>query len=313
MTEDQLSLLAVVVVNYGDPALLERHLTPVAADVAPARVVVVDSFSTEEARCAVCTLCEKRGWAIVHPDTNTGFGLGCNLGAEAALADGARYLMFLNPDATIDHDSARLLLDVVAADADLLAAPTVRSASGKVWSAGTDLDLDEGEMRSWRRRPDKPGARTMPWVSGACFVLSADLWRRIGGFDDEYFLYWEDVDFCARAHTAGARITVLTDAVAIHDEGQTQTTGPRRTKSATYYYYNIRNRQVFAAKWLDKDQQRRWARSAVRSAFGVLLRGGRRQFLHPVEPLSAAWRGLRDGRRLGKSVRPSLPGAPRIG
>ena len=293
----ELSPLAVVVVSYGDPALLERHTTQVAAALRPARIVVVDNHSTDANRDAARALCDREGWTGVFPGTNTGFGAGCNLGAAAALAEGAEVLLFLNPDATIDAESAVRLMAAVEAEPLLLAGPTVLSPDGEVASAGLDLDLDTGMMRPWRRRAEHPEAETLPWVTGACFAVTRELWERLSGFDERYFLYWEDVDLCARVQALGGRVAVIDGATAIHSGGGTQRAEGSRAKSPAYYYFNIRNRALFARTWLSQERQRAWRRGAVGAAYEILMRGGRRQLLHPVRPVSAVIRGLRDGRR----------------
>lgn len=293
----ELSRLAVVVVSYGDPALLERHTTQVAAALGPARIVVVDNHSTDAHRDAVRQLCAREGWTGVFPGTNTGFGAGCNLGAAAALAEGADVLLFLNPDATIEAESAVRLMAAVEAEPLLLAGPTVLGPDGEVASAGLDLDLDTGAMRPWRRRAEHPDAETLPWVTGACFAVTRELWERLAGFDERYFLYWEDVDLCARVQALGGRVAVIDGATAIHSGGGTQRLEGSRAKSPAYYYFNIRNRALFARTWLSQERQRSWRRGAVGAAYEILMRGGRRQLLHPVRPVSAVLRGLRDGRR----------------
>ncbi|GGR48687.1 GT2 family glycosyltransferase [Nocardioides luteus] len=292
-----LSRLAVVVVGYGDPGLLERNTTQVSAALSPARIVVVDNHSTDANRVAVRALCEREGWTGVFPGTNTGFGGGCNLGAAAALEAGAEVLLFLNPDATIDAESTLRLVDAVAAEPLILAAPTVLGSDGSVASAGIDLDLDTGTMRPWRRRDDHPGADTLPWVTGACFAVTRELWERLAGFDERYFLYWEDVDLCARVRAFGGRVAIIEGATAVHSGGGTQRAEGSRAKSPAYYYFNIRNRALFARTWLSQERERAWRRGAVGAAYEILMRGGRRQLLHPVKPVSAVLRGLRDGRR----------------
>ncbi len=304
--------VAVVVVNFGAPDLLRANLTALSERSPGLIVVVVDNLSSPQAREQVRLLCEERHWEGVFPATNTGFGVGCNLGAERALQRGAEVLVFVNPDASIDPDSIALLTKAVADDPGLVAAPTVRTPTGAIWSAGSDLDLDIGDMRSWRRRAEHHGAATMPWVSGACLAISRQLWSRIDGFDSDYFLYWEDVDLCARVLAAGGSVGVIEGATAVHDEGQTHGPSQARAKSPTYYYYNIRNRQLFAAKWLSEERQRHWRRSAGKAAYQVLLRGGRRQLLHPRKPLTAVWRGLRDGSKAAKAVSRD-PATPLIG
>jgi GT2 family glycosyltransferase len=107
------------------------------------------------------------------------------------------------------------------------------------------------------------------------------LWERLGGFDEDYFLYWEDVDLSHRCDLLGGRLIVRADLTAVHDAGGTQDRASGRAKSATYYYYNCRNRLVFAAKHLGRRDQLRWLVRTPADARRVLLRGGRRQLAHP--------------------------------
>ncbi len=286
---------AVVVVNYGASSLLESNLGQVADEVPGLVVVVVDNFTDEAEQAAVRGLCERRGWLPVTSPTNVGFGSGMNLGVRVALEHGASEVLLLNPDARIDAESLDRLVAVVRAEPLTMAGPVLRTASGALWSDGHDLYLDRGRMRATRKREGSP--RVAEWLTGACLVLSATLWERVGGFDDRYFLYWEDVDLSWRVLEVGGRLQVVRDAVAVHDEGGTQVRSSERALSTTYYFYNIRNRLVFAAHHLPVRDRLRWALTAPAEAWAVLLRGGRRQLVHSPGPWRAAVTGTAAGLR----------------
>ncbi|MCM3778119.1 glycosyltransferase family 2 protein [Microbacterium hydrocarbonoxydans] len=296
--------LAVVVVNYASSALLRQNLVRTCASVDPDIVVVVDNLSSDEERSSVRLLAESARWHLVEPSTNLGFGGGMNAGVERALDLGAQDLLLLNPDATITHDAVRALQDIVAESRFTVVAPRIVDSAGDVWFDGADLYLSDGRTMGASKRDRRPDEERWEWLSGACLLIPAEIWRRTGGFDDEYFLYWEDVDFSRRVVAAGGTLVVAHEATAVHDEGGTQGRDPSdRAKSFGYYYFNIRNRLLFAAKQLDDEGVRRWRRGAWRSAREVLLRGGRRQFLRPWAALVAAYRGVRDGRRLSLATR----------
>ncbi|RKT78469.1 GT2 family glycosyltransferase [Terracoccus luteus] len=294
---------AIVVVNYGSHVLLAQNLPD---DREPGvDVIVVDSFSTPAERSAVETLAAERNWQLITPDSNVGFGIGCNLGAERGLALGTEVLVFVNPDASLPPAARNRLVATVVADERVVAAPRIERPDGSVWASGTtDLYLESGTMRATRKRPtgtSGPAPRVQTWLSGACFAISAPLWREVGGFDPDYFLYWEDVDLSWRVHEAGGRLVALEDAVAVHDEGRTHSkTGSTRARSGTYYYYNIRNRMMFAHKHLRPSDVRAWRRSSLSAAKAIVLQGGRRQLLTGTTPWTAAARGVRDGLRAGR-------------
>ncbi|MCO7203230.1 glycosyltransferase family 2 protein [Microbacterium sp. CnD16-F] len=295
---------AVVIVNYGASAILE----PNAATVQPPGdgfVVVVDCFSSTDERARIDVACRRHGWVPVLLERNAGFGGGTNAGAALALERGAEVVVALNPDATIDRESLAQLVQAAADDRLALVSPTILDGGGGVWFGGSDLYLDDGSIAGARRRAERAGRPRHEWATGACFAMSAELWSRVGGFDEEYFLYWEDVDLSRRVLDLGGSLRTL-PVTAVHDEGQTHLDAVRgRAKSETYYYFNIRNRLLYAAKHGDAETVRRWSRATLRVSWLILMQGGRAQ-LRSIRPWRALARGIRDGRR-------ALAGAPAKG
>lgn len=296
--------IAIIVVNYGSSRLVDVNLAATHSACPEAEVVVVDNFSTLPEREAITEVCARRGWNLVTLERNTGFGGGMNAGVARALSLGASELLLINPDATIDAGSMAALRRAVDGEELVAASPVVEDAAGRTWFAGVDLYLADGTMRNPARRAEFPEAERIGWLSGACLWMRGDVWEAVGGFDEEYFLYWEDVDLSARLLNAGVRLEVVKTARALHDEGATHRSLEQRVeaKSELYYYYNIRNRMLFAARHLGPEGVRAWQRSSWSAAKAILLRGGRRQFLRPVAPLRAAFRGLRDGRRIARAA-----------
>lgn len=303
-----LARTAVIVVSYGSTALLERNLADVARQAPEATIVVVDNLSTPSCRRELIALAEREGWLTVLPEANLGFGAGMNRGARRAVGAGASTLVLLNPDARISRQSLRLLAARVQEDQDLLAAPVLTDSSGRVVSDGVVVCLADGSMRSRRSPRPVPAGGTRPWLSGACLAVSAPLFETIGGFDARYFIYWEDVDLSARVRRAGGSLEVVREATAVHDEGGTHRDGRAgpRAKSETYYYYNVRNRLLYAGLHLDRAQARRWLFTAPAAAREIVLRGGRRQLLHSARPLLTALVATRDGVRLLRQARAGL-------
>lgn len=284
---------AILVVSYGSSALVEENLarTTLPSD---AMVVVVDNFTTDTERATIVRIAEAHGWVLLKPSENLGFGTGMNAAADAAITRGATTLLLLNPDAYIDGDGVGVLHAAVAAEPNLLLSPMVVRPDGAHFSSEMEIDMRTGSMR--RLIPGRSYADSEPWLSGACLALSANLWEKIGGFSDDYFLYWEDVDFSVRASSVGAILRVEENVRAVHSEGGTQDRAQESAqKSATYYFYNARNRYVFAAQHVSATAQRRWKLGAVGAAWNVLKRGGRRQLLHPSVTVVPVAKGVASG------------------
>lgn len=286
---------ALLVINYNSSSLLEANLARISRADSRLAVYVLDNTIRAEEQERVHRLAIMYGWTAIFPEENLGFGEGCNVAAAHAIEDGADQILLLNPDAYLDPSSLNRLCRVVAQNRRVLAGPSIMSPTGESWSAGVDLLLDTGDMRGWDHRVDGPPPRSMAWLSGACMMLSRQLWQDVGGFDPDYFLYWEDVDLCARVVREGGEVVLVPEAVAIHDEGATHRSEEARVKSPVYYYFNVRNRLVFAAKHLDQQSVARWRKSSAAAAYRVLLRGGRRQFVRPHRNIWPALRGLAAG------------------
>lgn len=298
---------AVVVVNYGSSALLAEHLTRLTRNAPGLVTVVVDNPTTSAERSSLQSLATAEGWYLVEPPTNLGFGAGVNAGIELAVASGATRFVILNPDAELLPPAAAALFAACSADPAALVAPRILRPDGSLWFGGSDLYLDDGRIRSRRRRlADVPLDRIEPWLTGACLAVDLTLWRRIGGFSDEYFLYWEDVDLSHKVVSVGGRLLVLDEVTAVHAEGGTQAPGQTasgQAKSDLYYYYNIRNRLVFGALHLSETDEAAWRRATAAVSREVLLQGGRRQFVTRPSILWTAMRAIRDGRRLAARIR----------
>lgn len=294
---------AVVTVNYGSSALISQNFARL--ELPPqGRLILVDSFSSAEERVRMRALAADLDAECVLLDANAGYGGGTNAGAARALELGAEVIVPLNPDAVIGTDDLQKIVDAAYGTDDLVS-PRIVTGTGATWFAGADLYLDDGTTAGRAARVRHEGRPRREWATGACFAISAEMWRRLGGFDEEYFLYWEDIDLSHRVLDAGGSL-VLADAVVVHDEGGTHSGDTSdRAKSPTYYYFNIRNRLMYARKHLEREDVRRWRRSSLRVGYGVLLQGGRRQLLSST-PWKAYARGVRDGFRVsrGKAVTP---------
>ena len=276
--------VALVVVNFASSSLLSTNLAGRPLDEDVSHVVVVDNRSTAEESRRVRQLCAAQAWELVELPSNEGFGAGVNAGVARARQLGCSHVLALNPDARIDPESVRCLAAASASDPRALVGPRILRSDGAVWFAGQVLDPRTGRTR--RARDDELGGdRT--WQTGACFLAALPMWDEVGGFDDDYFLYWEDVDLSWRWRESGGTLVLVDDATAIHEVGGTQ---DGAGKSPLYVYYNCRNRLLFARKRLGSRNGRRWWPGAPGYAWSVATRGSRRMLArHPL----LLWSALR--------------------
>jgi GT2 family glycosyltransferase len=174
-----------------------------------------------------------------------------------------------------------------------MASPRIEDSRGRVVFAGAEMSWATGEMR--RTQSDAPADAWMPWLGGACLALHRDLFMTCEGFDEGYFMYWEDVDLSAKVLRAGGRLVVLPELLAVHDEGGTQDAADGPAKSPLYYYYNCRNRLLFARAHLTLGARMRWLAATPGASWQILMRGGRRQLMTSPGLAWSAARGSLSG------------------
>ena len=280
---------ALVVVNHGSSGLLAANLPVHVTAAADVDVVVVDNYSTAVERDRIAILAAERGWTLVEA-ANDGFGAGVNLGVAAAAESGSTEVILLNPDVVIAAETIAGLVSAVRAEPRSLVCPRLVDSSGRHHFDGFLLDLGTGATRrGWPGDDQQVG-----WLTAACLAISVAAFNQLGGLDQGYFMYWEDVELSWRARAAGLSLVVRDNLVAVHDEGGTQGRDGR-AKSNLYYRYNARNRLRFAARNLSRSQLRAWLLATPAQTQQIWLRGGRRQLLSKPSSLLAAWRGAAEG------------------
>lgn len=220
----------VVVVSYNSRDTLRACLEPLAG-VPGITATVVDNASPEPSLGVIADLPVR----TIEAGRNGGFGFGCNLGAAAGSAP---YVLFLNPDARITPADVRRLADVLDADSGVsLVGPRILEhdgalvpsqrrfqRTGSVWAAALFVHRVITKA-AWAneiiREPDAYArAGAAEWVSGACMLVRRDRFEAIGGFDEGFFLYGEDMDLCKRLREAGGEIRFEPAATAQHEGGQ---------------------------------------------------------------------------------------------
>lgn len=194
---------------------------------------------------------------VMPQPANKGFAAGCNVGLRAAA--GSDVFVLVNPDVVIGADFFRELYwlplgpdiaavgpHVVGADGSVeQSARRFPGASTGLWGRTTLLTrLFPRATRSSQLLADpEAGRREVDWVSGACTVIPAAALAEVGLLDERYFMYWEDADWCRRAHHRGLKV-VYDPALAVsHRQGSSSVTRRAATTLAfhrsAYRYYRL--------------------------------------------------------------------------
>jgi GT2 family glycosyltransferase len=236
--------VSIVIVNWNAGEHLARAVSSAFADPLAGRreVIVVDNASTDDSMADVARI--EAGVRLMRMPTNTGFARACNVGVRAS---GGRYAVLLNPDAELCPGALGTL--VALADAY----PDAAVLGGSV--VAPDGTLDPASRRNiptpamaFARLFRLPGlsrvlglppynvtvvgegeAPEVGAVSGSFMLLRRSAFDALGGFDERFFLYAEDLDFCLRAPVAGWTVRSTGRAVAVHHKHVSAAQAPYRT------------------------------------------------------------------------------------
>lgn len=274
----------VVTVAYNPGDELERFLSSLKA--ATSREITVVIADNGEEHGVVEALAAAHGARVVGDGVNRGYGGGVNLAAQGLDED---WIVVANPDLVWRPGSLDVLIDAAIAHPEAGAlGPRLLNSDGTVYPSGRALpSLAAGTGhallgRVWPSNPfsaryhggNEDVTHAVGWLSGACLLLPAGVWRELGGFDDGYFMFFEDVDLGARVGASGRVNLQVPEAVVVHEQGASWKARPERMIRAHHASARRYMRASHPAPW---QAPLRWALSAgLRAREEIAVRAARR-------------------------------------
>lgn len=234
-------MLGVIVVNYRTAGLTIRSVASILEQRIAGldHIVVIDNNSRDGSVGRI-----RRAFPalrVIASETNGGFGAGVNFGLKWRDED---YVLILNPDTYFENNSVLRVVsymkdhpDIGIAGLDLVNRDGSRQYSARRFYSLLDVvgrrvgivgnlmhkRMDRHLMKdAWRSHAPFDAE----WIMGTGFVAKRDLIMTLGGMDEDYFLYMEDVDLCARVWNAGFRVVCFPEAQLVHDHQRSSATNP---------------------------------------------------------------------------------------
>jgi N-acetylglucosaminyl-diphospho-decaprenol L-rhamnosyltransferase len=235
--------VAVIIVTYRTAELTIACLRSVqqerqASKEITVRAIVVDNASGDAAviRSAVQT----EGWqswvTLIEAPVNGGFAYGNNLGVQTAYAEKTPdYIYVLNPDTEVRAGAIGALVRFLEGSPQVgIAGGSFEHLDGRIWpiafrfptlcselSHGLQIGIVSRLLQRWTvARPMTQLTQPIDWICGAAMMIRPAVFDRIGGFDENYFLYFEETDFCNRARQAGYATWYVPESRVMHIMGQ---------------------------------------------------------------------------------------------
>jgi len=208
----------VIILNYNGKDVLKKCLLSVFKNDYPNfETVLVDNNSTDGSLEMAKADFSKANF--IKNEENLGFSSGNNVGIRFALERMADYVLLLNNDVEVEKDFLSRLVDIGEKNPKIgILSPLIFNGNTKqIWFSGGTISWLR--MKSFHKRSAKTSDfYESPFLTGCSMLVKKEVFKKIGLFDEDYFLYWEDADFSLRAGKAGFEKVVVTSSWVYHFE-----------------------------------------------------------------------------------------------
>ncbi len=212
-------------------------------------IILVDNASSDGSVDAIRTA--HPHVTLIETGANLGFTGGNNVGIRYALDHGANYILLLNNDTVVAPDFLNLMVEVMERDPSIgVTGPMIYyySAPETIWSAGGEIDWSHGTTRMIGLNEEDLSQyglapRQTDFVTGCALMARRSVWEKVGLLDDQFFMYYEETEWCVRVNRSGCKIMLVPAAMIWH-----KISIEDRAVSPRTYYYMTRNRLLFLHK-----------------------------------------------------------------
>lgn len=220
-------LLSIIIINYKTFDLTKKSIESLEAllDRAlgeNAQLIVVDNGSDKGDVIKLQKLRDKLGFKLVLSDINLGFAAGCNFGAQIAQGEN---LLFLNSDTKVVSGIMDMAYQLNREDELGILGGKILGEDGKIEkSAGKFYNLWQlflmliGGQRFGADRFSPKSFERVDWVSGGFMMVKRQVFEDLSGFDEDFFMYLEDMDLCLRASKKGLKTYYFPSSEIIHNQ-----------------------------------------------------------------------------------------------
>ncbi len=246
--------LSIIIVNYKSADFLEKCVVSIREKINKEfleEIIIVNNDQEEEIRLGF-----QENLKIINNDKNAGFGAGNNIGARIAKGG---IILFLNPDTEIISENIGEVISLFEKDNTLgvVGSQLMIKDNKKIqpWSAGHEINLinlirNNLGLASSRKVWQAKKCTEVDWVSGTALFIRREIFEKVSGFDEKFFMYFEDMDLCKRVKKTGSKVLYNPNFSVKHIGGksyQKQCCQKRDYYKAQEYYFK-KHRNFF--EWL---------------------------------------------------------------
>lgn len=220
--------LSIITVTYNNASGIERFIDTLLKNLPAGCEIIVYDNASEDNTSEVVSKFKKL--TLIKGSQNLGFAKGCNRAVSRARGE---YLLFLNPDVKVDNNISRMVSFLEDSPRVGLLVPKLLDTNGMPQTSVIKIPGLLGAIKEYFFGIKNAYSEYSPGISqpieieaayGAAFLAKRSLFEKLGGFDERYFLYYEDIDLCRRIKRLGLKVVYYPMAVFTHHKGQSTKT-----------------------------------------------------------------------------------------
>ena len=230
--------ITIIIVTYNSQDQIESCLKSIDKQGIQADILIIDNCSTDETWQKLQTL-KQPNITLIKNKTNNGFAKAVNQGIRYSNKNFKNNLfLLLNPDATLDKDCLKNITNTIELNPRVgLCSPVIKNPLNR------EVIFQKGQI-DWLKMRTSHSAlpeTSLDYLTGCCLLIKKAVTDKLEGFDERFFLYFEDADFSLRARREGFQIKTISNAICFHEESKS-------SDSATKTYFLVKNGLIFFYK-----------------------------------------------------------------
>lgn len=224
-------MIAIIIVHYGNIETTVNCLSSISNLTNVSNLILVNNSQASIGKI----IKEKFKWiTVINNPKNLGYAAALNIGIKSALKTNPQFILILNNDIIVRKNFLKELLSYCQKHQVDVVGPKILDQHGHIWFDGGEIDKNRFTAGHKKGKID--------FLSGCCLLINKRVFDKIGFFDEQYFMYYEDVDFCLRARKVGFKLGIAEKAIVYHQIKKNE------KQKKLMEYYLARNHFLFLKK-----------------------------------------------------------------